>query len=108
MTAILQLTPARSNSRQIWSIATLALGLAVGTALGAAPVRAQSAPPADTESPPIPQMKPPEVSDPMLAPPPAAPRKLRSWKEAIELLRQQAPDYLSSDAGLARAQAQIG
>lgn len=44
--------------------------------------------------------------DPMLAPPPAAPRSIGSWDEAIALIRASAPDYLSGAEGIRRAEAQ--
>lgn len=50
--------------------------------------------------------QPPPVSDPLLAPVSDAPRVLRSWSDAIALLRTQAPAYLSSYQGVLRAQAQ--
>ncbi|MGD0525323.1 MAG: TolC family protein [Polyangiaceae bacterium] len=49
---------------------------------------------------------PPPVSDPMLAPPPAPPRELKSWDEALELLRAHSPDYISSYQSVVRAEAQ--
>ncbi|HET9627340.1 MAG TPA: TolC family protein [Kofleriaceae bacterium] len=47
----------------------------------------------------------PEISDPMLAPPEAAPAELRSWDDAIARLRH-APDYLTSVQNVERALAQ--
>lgn len=47
----------------------------------------------------------PEVSDPMLAPPEAAPAELRSWDEAIAMMRRS-PSYLTSAAEVERALAQ--
>jgi multidrug efflux system outer membrane protein len=52
------------------------------------------------------QFSEPDVSDPMLAPPPAAPQQLRSWDEALALLRAHSPDYISSDENVRRAEAQ--
>jgi outer membrane protein, multidrug efflux system len=52
------------------------------------------------------QFKPPAVSDPMLAPPPAAPRQVKSWDEALALLRAHSPDYISSYESVIRAEAQ--
>jgi outer membrane protein TolC len=48
----------------------------------------------------------PAVEDPMLAPPPAAPRSIASWDEALGLVRAQSPDYLSSAEAVHRASAQ--
>ena len=47
----------------------------------------------------------PQVTDPMLAPPEAAPAEIRSWDEAIALMRHS-PDYLTSVAAVERAVAQ--
>ena len=47
----------------------------------------------------------PEVSDPMLAPPDPAPAVVRSWDEALAMIRR-APSYLTSVADLQRAIAQ--
>jgi outer membrane protein, multidrug efflux system len=49
---------------------------------------------------------PPPVSDPMLAPPPPAPHQVRSWDEAIALVRAHSPDYLSGFETIERAAAQ--
>ena len=48
----------------------------------------------------------PSVDDPLLAPPPEAPRVLRSWDEALKMVRAQSPDYLSSYDSALRAEAQ--
>jgi outer membrane protein, multidrug efflux system len=48
----------------------------------------------------------PDVADPMLAPPPAATREVRSWDEALELLRSHSPDYLAGYQSILRAAAQ--
>ncbi|HXX68335.1 MAG TPA: TolC family protein [Polyangiaceae bacterium] len=58
-----------------------------------------SAPGADT-------ITPPAVSDPMLAPPPPAPRTVASWDEALALIRMQSPDYRSSAEAVRRVMAQ--
>lgn len=47
----------------------------------------------------------PEVSDPMLAPPPAAPREITSWEQALHLVRMHAPQYLSGLQRVAQAEA---
>jgi multidrug efflux system outer membrane protein len=62
---------------------------------------AQEAPAATPELP-----KPPVVDDPMLAPPPEAPRVIATWEEALALVRQQSPDYVSSYQNVLRAEAQ--
>jgi outer membrane protein TolC len=53
-----------------------------------------------------PAFHPPPVSDPMLAPPPAAPRQVKSWDDALALLRAHSPDYLASYETVRRAEAQ--
>jgi outer membrane protein TolC len=60
---------------------------------------------------PLPQTPPelppsPSVEDPQLAPPPPAPRVLRSWDEALGLVRSRSPDYLSTYDAVLRAEAQ--
>jgi outer membrane protein, multidrug efflux system len=45
-------------------------------------------------------------ADPMLSPPPQAPRQIASWTEALALIRNQSPDYVSSYQSVARAEAQ--
>jgi outer membrane protein, multidrug efflux system len=44
--------------------------------------------------------------DAMLAPPPEAIRRIASWDEALNLIRAQSPDYLSSYQSVLRAEAQ--
>jgi multidrug efflux system outer membrane protein len=53
-----------------------------------------------------PQFRAPAVSDPMLAPPPAAPAQVKSWDDALSLLRAHSPDYISSYETVIRAEAQ--
>jgi outer membrane protein, multidrug efflux system len=53
-----------------------------------------------------PEFHPPPVSDPMLAPPPPAPRQVASWDDALALLRAHSPDYISSYETVLRAEAQ--
>jgi outer membrane protein TolC len=48
----------------------------------------------------------PAVNDPMLAPPPPAPRSIASWDEALALIRARSPDYRSSEQAVHRAFAQ--
>jgi outer membrane protein TolC len=42
----------------------------------------------------------------MLTPPPAAPRQVKSWDEALSLLRAHSPDYITSYESVLRAEAQ--
>ncbi|HEY3804242.1 MAG TPA: TolC family protein [Kofleriaceae bacterium] len=74
-----------------WIAAVAAIGVG-GTA------RAQ---PAD-EPAPAPTIVQPDVSDPMLAPPEAAPQEIKSWDDALAMLRR-APDYLTSVDAVERA-----
>jgi outer membrane protein, multidrug efflux system len=48
----------------------------------------------------------PDVSDPMLSPPPTAPRQIGSWDEALAVIRAQSPDYVTSYESVVRAEAQ--
>lgn len=48
----------------------------------------------------------PAVSDPMLTPPPPAPKAIASWDDALSLIRAQSPDYVSSAQAVTRAEAQ--
>jgi len=50
--------------------------------------------------------RPPAVSDPMLAPPPAPPQQVGSWDDALAMLRAHSPDYVSSYENVKRAEAQ--
>jgi outer membrane protein TolC len=78
----------------------LAAALFASAAL-ARPAAAQGVPDSPPELP-----KPPPVDDPLLAPPPPAPRVVRSWDEAITLVRQAAPSYASNLQDVLRAEAQ--
>jgi outer membrane protein TolC len=51
-------------------------------------------------------VSPPPVDDPMLVAPPAAPRTIASWDEALSMIRAQSPDYRSSAEAVTRASAQ--
>jgi multidrug efflux system outer membrane protein len=51
-------------------------------------------------------VQPPEVSDPMLTAPPPAAHEVRSWDEALGLLRAQSPDYITGYETIVRAAAQ--
>jgi len=72
--------------------------LFLGGCLASATARAQPA----TE----PGFHPPDVSDVMLAPAPAAPQQVKTWDDAIALLRAHSPDYASSYESVKRAEAQ--
>lgn len=48
----------------------------------------------------------PAVSDPLLTPPPPAPKAIASWEDALSLIRAQSPDYVSSAQAVTRAEAQ--
>jgi outer membrane protein, multidrug efflux system len=67
---------------------------------------AQTPVPAPAEAAPLEIPKPPPVDDEMLAPPPDAPRLIGSWDEALALVRQKSPDYLSGYQNILRAEAQ--
>lgn len=54
----------------------------------------------------VPAFQPPPVSDPMLSPPPPATGQIRSWEEALALIRARSPDYRGSAESIARAEAQ--
>jgi outer membrane protein, multidrug efflux system len=84
-------------------VAILTFGGVVSPALGQSP---QPAPPSPPEQAPLPPIHAPPVSDPMLAPPPDAPRVIASWDDAVALIRAQSPDYRSSAENVARAKAQ--
>jgi outer membrane protein TolC len=46
-----------------------------------------------------------KIEDPLLTPPPGAPRTLASWDEAIALVRAHSPDYRRSHDSVLRAEA---
>jgi outer membrane protein, multidrug efflux system len=54
----------------------------------------------------VPAFEPPPVSDPMLSPPPRAAGQVKSWEEALALIRSHSPDYRGSAESTARAEAQ--
>src|SRR3954468_9212130 len=56
--------------------------------------------------PPASQPEAPEVSDPMLSSAPPAARLVRSWDEALVLIRSRSPDYISGYESVRRAEAQ--
>ena len=70
---------------------------------GATPARAAD-PPAGVAGPP--PFEAPSVSDPLLGEPPAVPREIKSWDEALALLRAYAPDYVTAYQSVLRAEAQ--
>jgi outer membrane protein, multidrug efflux system len=45
-------------------------------------------------------------ADPLLTPPPPAPREVRSWDDALALLRAHSPDYITGYQSILRAAAQ--
>ncbi|MET0404563.1 MAG: TolC family protein [Cystobacter sp.] len=79
-------------------VAVLAHASAVPGALVA---QAPPSPPSETPA----QPPQPEVSDPLLAPVPAAPLQVGSWDEALQLLRQRSTDLGSA---LARVESATG
>jgi outer membrane protein, multidrug efflux system len=80
-------------------VAALAI---VGGLLGAPSREAHAQQPAPTPTPSTLE----EGADPLLAPPPPAPRAIRSWEEALSLVRARSPDYRTSQDAIARASAQ--
>jgi outer membrane protein, multidrug efflux system len=79
----------------------LVLAASLASAIGLA--QPASPPPNATEPP---TFRPPPVSDPMLAPPPSAPQEVKSWDEALALLRAHSPEYISGYESILRAAAQ--
>jgi outer membrane protein TolC len=53
---------------------------------------------------PVPVPTQPQVEDAMLAPIPPAPRRVKSWDEALALLRERSMDLRSAEAGVQRAE----
>ncbi len=74
--------------------------LIVSLGLASPIVRAQEAPKD------VPVFAPPPISDPMLSPPPGATAQVKSWEEALTLIRAHSPDYRGSAESIARAEAQ--
>ncbi|MCC6216049.1 MAG: TolC family protein [Polyangiaceae bacterium] len=84
-------------------LGTLA-ALAAATSLAPAqpaPAGAASSAPAAVPAPPAATAP----ADPMLAPPPPAPRSLRTWREGLRLARQNAPELRTAALETERAQA---
>jgi len=82
--------------------------LLVTLCLASEATSAQAAPPpaAPAPAPVTPTPVAASEDDPLLAPPPAAPRKIASWDEALGLIRAQSPDYRSGAEAVRRASAQ--
>ena len=75
--------------------------------LAAAPQAQPSAPPAEStpQSPPTaPVPFQPKVDDPMLTPVPPAAEQVKTWDEALTLVRQRSTDLRNAEAGVTRAQ----
>jgi len=88
------------------------LGAPLGArAQEAAPALVVAAPPAGSIATPAaaptpaPRAEAPVVDDPMLAAPPAAPREIGTWQQALELVRTHAPRYLSAVQRVQQAEA---
>ncbi len=83
------------------ALAPIALVVCLAAPAGAQPAPAEPAPPDPSVLPePTGEPKLPEIDDPMLAPLPAPPHQLRSWREALKLVR-------GNNTSLQRAAAQI-
>ncbi len=97
----------RRSARRWRTLATAGIGglLAALTVAGGASAQAP-APTAPRVEPEVPHFKAPEVSDPLLAPPPVAPLQVKTWDEALAMLRAHSPDYISSYQNVLRASAQ--
>ena len=54
----------------------------------------------------VPEVELPPVSDPMLQPAAPSPGQIKSWEDALALIRSRSPDYLTSAEDIARAEAQ--
>jgi multidrug efflux system outer membrane protein len=76
------------------------LALVAAAALALEPVRPSLA---QSESP---SVRAAPVLDAMLSPPPEAPARIGSWDQALDLIRAQSPDYVSSYESVVRAEAQ--
>jgi len=88
---------------------SLVSGLMLGALVHAGGASAQTPPATATDAPAedVPRAPiMPTVSDPMLAPPPPSAQEVRSLDEAMTLVRQHSPDYLTSLETIRRAEAQ--
>jgi multidrug efflux system outer membrane protein len=98
--------PLRGRERRWLASATCAVIVAaVALSSFASVARAQPA------LPPVPQVNTgqiltPEVNDPLLTPPPEAPRHIASWDDALALIKAQSPDYITAAQSVVRAEAQ--
>jgi outer membrane protein TolC len=81
----------------------VAAALLLGLSCLAPVARAQPAPPVDPAALPA-APAPPKVDDPLLVAPPAAPRELSSWSEAVSLSRARSTDLASAYAEVRRAE----
>ncbi len=97
--------PLRGPERGWLAGATCAAIVAVALSSFAPAARAQPALPA---VPPVAtgQILTPKVNDPLLTPPPEAPRHIASWDEALALIKAQSPDYITAAQSVVRAEAQ--
>ncbi len=97
--------PLRGRERGWFASAPCAVVVAIALSSFASVARAQSAlppvPPVNTG-----QILTPEVHDPLLTPPPEAPRHIASWDDALALIKAQSPDYITAAQSVVRAEAQ--
>jgi multidrug efflux system outer membrane protein len=98
---------ASTSSGRFFSIALLVLAWPATAAAQNAP-RAQAAAPRSGPSaaPADDVVVAPEVSDSMLSPVETAPRVVRTWEEALTLIRTRSPDYITGAETIRRAEAQ--
>ena len=87
------------RARQVGSDALLLWLALAPLTVAAQPAPAPEPPPAAA------RVQVPEVSDPMLAPAPAAGQEIRSWEQALRMVRAQAPDYLANYQRVRQAEA---
>lgn len=92
--------PGRRRRGTAYAVALIATLASLARPAAAQPA-APAPPPVETG-----QILTPEVSDPLLTPPPEAPRKIASWDDALALIRTQSPDYISGYQSVLRAEAQ--
>jgi len=88
--------------------------LALVTLFAAPAAQAQQKPtvaaaPAPAAAVPAPQTEPPmpDVSDPLLDPPPPAPNVLQSWRQALQMVRDQSYNMRAARVNVQRAEAQV-